>query len=200
MTFTLRGVEVHIGFGFAFLLCVLLTCLNNRILLYAVWFSLLHECGHLLCDAAFGEKPARISFGIFGMSIVRRDDTHLSFRQEICSALAGPAVNLAAAVCFACAYGVQKKEWQLLCFAVNGWIFLFQAMPVFSLDGGRAFDAALHRRTDDMKRIRRTELLVSFLCLCVVMGLGFWVLLYSRYNFTLLLLAVYLLILLFLKC
>ena len=200
MTLTLRGVRVRLGFFFAFTVCFLLTCSNSTVIRFAVLFSLLHECGHLTADCLFGQKPREIRLGLFGMTICRADDLRLSYRQEICSALAGPAVNFLFACLFVAWYVHSSAETALQCAAVNLYIFLFNAMPVFSLDGGRAFDAYLSVHLQDPDRRLRVETIVSLLCIIVVMGFGFYVLLRSGYNFTLLLVAVYLTVTLFLKC
>lgn len=200
MQVTIRGVNVKIGFWFAALLCFLLVQNNNLVLCAAVLFSLLHECGHLFCECLFHEKPQKIEFGLFGMTIVRADDIRFSYRQEICEALAGPFVNLFFFLLFFILLNFRKTEFLFTCCFVNLYILLFNGMPVFSLDGGRAFWAFLCHRVDDPERQRKIQKVVSFFCILCIMGFGFFVLLQSRYNFTLLLLAVYLMITLFLKC
>lgn len=201
MQITVRGVKFTFSFWFAVLLCFLLTCTDNTVLLFAVLFSLLHECGHLLCIFVFQEKPQKIEFGLFGMRIVRADDIRLNYRQEIVTALAGPVVNLFFFLFFSVVYLLfGKSDIAFTCCFVNMYIFLFNAMPVFSLDGGRAFWAFLCRRTDNPETLQKIQKAVSFFCILVVMGFGFFVLLRSRYNFTLLLLAIYLMITLFVKC
>ena len=94
MRFAVKGTQIELGFWFAFVVCFLLTCSDNTVIQLTVLFSLLHECGHLLSDCLFGVRPQAIQFGLFGMTIVRAADLRLSYRQEICTALAGPAVNL----------------------------------------------------------------------------------------------------------
>lgn len=200
MQITIQGVDCKIGFWFAFLLCFLLTCTENKTLLFAVLFSLLHECGHLLCDCLYHEKPQKIEFGLFGLTIVRANDLHLSYHQEVCSALAGPAVNLLLFLLFLLLWYFYRTQTLFTCCFVNLYIFLFNAMPVFSLDGGRAFSAFLCRRVEDAEKQMKIQKAVSFVCILAIMGFGFLVLFRSRYNFTLLLIAVYLMITLFLKC
>ena len=200
MQITVRGVKVKVGFWFAVLLCFLLTNTDNTVLCFAVLFSLLHECGHLLCDFLFHEKPQKIEFGLFGLTIVHADDICFSYPQEICEALAGPAVNFLLFLLFLLLYSVSCKETVFACCFVNLYIFLFNAMPVFSLDGGRAFWALLCKYIDNPRTRQTVQKTVSFFCILVMMGFGFFVLLRSRYNFTLLLLAIYLMITLFIKC
>lgn len=200
MQITVQGVKVKFGFWFACLLCFLLTCTDNTVLCFAVLFSLLHECGHLLCGFFLHDKPQKIEFGLFGLTIVHADDIRLGYREELLEALAGPVVNLFFFLLFLCISAFFRSETVHTCCFVNLYIFLFNAMPVFSLDGGRAFWAVLCKITDNPETQQAVQKLVSFFCILGIAGFGFFVLLRSRYNFSLLLLAVYLLITLFLKC
>ena len=88
----------------------------------------------------------------------------------------------------------------LQCGVVNLYIFAFNAMPVFSLDGGRALEAFLQSRLQNENRILTVQKAVSLLCISVVMCFGFIILFSSKRNFTLLLLSVYLIFALFQKC
>lgn len=200
MRFAVKGTQIELGFWFAFVVCFLLTCSDNTVIQLTVLFSLLHECGHLLSDCCFGVHPQTIRFGLFGMTIVRAADLRLSYRQEICTALAGPAVNLFFCLLFLSAYGIKNNMLFLQCGIVNLYIFAFNAMPVFSLDGGRALEAFLQSRLQNENRILTIQKIVSLLCISVVMCFGFLILFSSKRNFTLLLLSIYLIVTLFQKC
>ncbi len=200
MHITIKGVQLELGFWFAFVVCFLLTCSDNTVIQLAVLFSLLHECGHLLSDFLFGIKPKKIAFGLFGMTIVRAADLQLSYQQEICTALAGPTVNLLLFLGFLLLYSYRNTVLFLQCSIINLYIFLFNAMPVFSLDGGRAFEAFLKSRLQSENRILFLQKLVSLLCISVIMGFGFLILFSGGRNFTLLLLSFYLIVTLFQKC
>lgn len=200
MQITVRGVKVKFGFWFACLLCFLLTCTDNTVLCFAVLFSLLHECGHLLCGFFLHDKPQKIEFGLFGLTIVRADDIRLGYREELLEALAGPAVNLFFFLLFLCISVFFRSETVHTCCFVNLYIFLFNAMPVFSLDGGRAFEAFLQTHLQNELQIVRIQKIVSLLCISVVMCFGFLILFSNKRNFTLLLLSIYLIFTLFRKC
>lgn len=200
MQIVVRGVEVRIGFWFAFAVCYLLSVGDHRIVRFAVLFSLLHECGHLLSDCSFGKKPRAVSFGLFGMTIRRASDLSLDYRQEIRSALAGPFVNLLLFALLSLLYVACKQKVYLEAAAVNASIFLFNMMPVFSLDGGRAFEAFLKLKVPEESKRLLWQKGVSLLFVTVCMGFGFSVLFMSGYNFSLLLVCLYLVVMLFLKC
>lgn len=200
MRFAIKGIQIEFGFWFAFVICFLLTCSDNTVIQLTVLFSLLHECGHLLSDCCFGVRPQEIRFGLFGMTIVRAADLRLSYRQEICTALAGPMVNLFFCLLFLGMYSVKSSMPFLQCGIVNLYIFAFNAMPVFSLDGGRALEAFLHFHMQNEHRILTVQKIVSLICISVVMCFGFLILFSSKRNFTLLLLSFYLMVALFRKC
>ncbi len=200
MRFSVCGVRLHIGFLFAFSVCFVLTVAEDTVVRMAVVFSLLHECGHLLSDFLFGCKPRAISLGLFGMTITRAEDLTLSYRQEICSALAGPFVNLVLAALFVFLYLWQRTNTFLTAAVVNLSIFAFNAIPVFSLDGGRALEAFLRAHITEPHHQVAIQKAVSLLFIAVCMGYGFYVLIQSRGNFSLLLLCGYLIVMLFWKC
>lgn len=200
MRFSVCGVRLHIGFLFAFSVCFVLTVAEDTVVRYTVLFSLLHEFGHLLSDFLFGSKPRAVSLGLFGMTITRAEDLTLSYRQEICSALAGPFVNFVLAALFGALYLWQHTNTFLTAAGVNLSIFAFNAMPVFSLDGGRALEAFLRAHITDPHHQVAIQKAVSLLFIAVCMGYGFYVLLQSGGNFSLLLLCGYLIVMLFWKC
>ena len=200
MRINVCAVRLHIGFLFAFSVCFVLTVAEDTVVRMAVAFSLLHECGHLLSDFLFGCKPRAISLGLFGMTITRAEDLTLSYRQEICSALAGPFVNFVLAALFGALYLWQHTNTFLTAAGVNLSIFAFNAMPVFSLDGGRALEAFLRAHVSDPHCQVTIQKAVSLLFIAVCMGYGFYVLLQSGGNFSLLLLCAYLIVMLFWKC
>lgn len=200
MRFAIKDTQIELGFWFAFVVCFLLTCSDNTVIQLTVLFSLLHECGHLLSDCRFGVHPQAIRFGLFGMTIVRAADLRLSYRQEIYTALAGPFVNLLFCLLFLGLYRIQNSFLFLQCVIVNLYIFAFNAMPVFSLDGGRALEAFLQSRLQNENRILTIQKVVSLICISVVMCFGFIILFSSKRNFTLLLLSLYLIFALYRKC
>lgn len=199
MEFHAFGVQVKVGFLFAFLVCCLLCFSNNVIIQLSVLFSLFHECGHLLSDCLYGVAPQAVKLGLFGMTIQRADDIRLSYRQEIRTALAGPFVNLAFCILFFLLWYFFKYRLLFTCGTVNLCIFLFNAMPVYSLDGGRALEAYLFEKHSEKTRVR-IMFLTSLACTALVMGTGFFFLFQSGHNFSLLLLSFYLIGTLFKKC
>lgn len=190
MQFNAWGMTVSIGFPFAAAVTLMLfydasgtaACLSA---------ALLHEAGHLICLKRCGETPRELRLGFAGMEIVRAKGQGLSFTQEALAALAGPAVNLFLfALLLTC--GAWRQDARLAEAAlVNLSLALFNLLPVSALDGGRALYFCLCRRYS-MRTARRAVAVLSTLCLLPCAFLGFFFLLRSGYNVSLLLAVGYL--------
>lgn len=199
MSFEIRGLRIKIGFLFVWVLAILLCFdFDGRIKL-AVLFSLVHETGHLAAILLLRQRPKQVSFGLFGMTIIRDNDISENYRHQIITSLAGPAVNAVMFLVFYTYCTVSGNTAYLDCAGINAVMALFNLMPVFSLDGGRALEAVLNLRYDSVKSERILKA-VSFVFLLILDSLGILILIKSGYNFTLLIIAVYLTVMLFLKC
>lgn len=194
MEIRLFGVEIRIGFAFFWVLAILL-CFNFRQeIKLALLFSVLHEAGHLTAIICLKQRPKQIRFGLFGMTIVRRDDTAVNYTAEIITALAGPLVNILSAIAFYYIYSEREESVFQTAFAVNVLIAAFNLLPVFSLDGGRALESFLKSRFDAQKADTVIKL-VSFVFVLIIDYIGILILIKSEYNFTLLVTGIYLTVL-----
>lgn len=81
---------------------------------------------------------------------------------------------------------------------VHATMAVMNLLPVEPLDGGQALFCLLAPHMEE-PRARRVVLLVSVLTILPLAAAGFYVLLHSGYNFTLLAVSVYLVLLLLLK-
>lgn len=199
MSFSLCGVKIEIGFLFTASAAFLLVFNMNDSIRLGILFSLIHEIGHLTAITAFKEKPERISFGLFGMTIVRKNDLTQNYRKEFFTALAGPFMNFIIALIFYVVNLKYSNELNQKIIIVNLIIGLFNMMPVFALDGGRALESVLkmHFSENTGEKILK---LVSFITLVIMMSFGFYILISTGYNFTFLAISIYLTVLLFVKC
>lgn len=198
MSFVFKGVKFKIGFLFVATVAVLL-CFNTGIQIqFAVLFALLHEAGHLFAIVISGEKPESISFGLFGMTIIRQNDITQNFKQEVFTALAGPLTNFTIALILLCFWYEYKSDTLIIAISVNIILGLFNIMPVFSLDGGNALDNYLKLKYEDDK-CEKILRIVSLCCLTIMMAFGFYILIVSKYNFTFLIITIYLTVMLFVK-
>lgn len=133
------GAGMHLGLGVSFFICVIL-----------------HELGHSLTARRYGVKVPRILLMPIG-GMAEMDRIPRQPRAEFLITIAGPAVN------FAIAALLLPLVWPLFSFREDGlyvamggyWPMLlwanlvmgtFNLLPVFPMDGGRIFRAALASR------------------------------------------------------
>ncbi len=185
------GVEVTVS--------PLFFCLFATLLLYepkgtaagCLAASLLHECGHLAVMLSRRTLPRRIAVGIFGMRIEKGEELHLSFSDEFLIAAGGPAVNL---LCGALCWYFDRYT----AVAVHLVIGALNMLPIYPLDGGVMLQCVLYR----LLPRERADTVLRILSLCVVFPLGvvgFFVLIRSGYNLSLLAVDAYLILLLLFK-
>lgn len=199
MKISLKGVKLEIGFLFTASVCFLLAFNMNYGVRLGILFSLIHEVGHLTAILIFKEKPERISFGLFGMTIVRKNDLTQNYQKEMITALSGPLTNYIFAIIFLLIFLKSKSDLILKCVIINFIIGSFNIMPVFALDGGRAFESLLKMKLDDNTSEKILKI-TSFITLVIMMSFGFYILISTGYNFTFLAISVYLTVMLFTKC
>lgn len=155
--------KLHIS-PFLVFLFACLGCFYRKKYVFTVLSAvLLHECGHMISLLVMRKQIQEIRFDLFG-ALIRSEP--LSQQQEIFCALAGPAVNLAAVLIFR-----ERPE----VYAIHGALFLFNMLPIYPLDGGRALFCGLDaflpfERAQRM--IHCISLVVSFLLMLMVTSLS----------------------------
>ncbi|MBQ3127548.1 MAG: site-2 protease family protein [Clostridia bacterium] len=178
MTLQISKITVKIDFWFVAIITLLLTLFPESLAAVCFGMCVLHEAGHLTAMLLCGKKAEEISLGYFGMRIVT-DKRFLSPFREAVIAFAGPFVNLVLSILF---YAFGKNDIA----TVNLSLGIFNLMPVTMLDGGHiisAFfpDSKLHRK-------------LSLTCACTLLAVGIFVAVYTKENFTIMIVALYLLI------
>jgi len=178
MTLKIKNTAVQIDFWFATVLVFLLLFFPNGNAAWCFAFCIMHELGHLSAMLVFKRKPEKIQFGFFGMKIVTGNSL-LSPIKEIIIAASGPLVNLTLAAIF---YFINKSEIALL----NLGLGVFNLVPVPMLDGGHILLSAV--------RNERTVKITGFTCCILLLILGIITAVQTKRNFTMLSVAIYLLI------
>ena len=146
--------------------------------------ALAQEAGHIAAYKFQGKIPEEIHFTPFGLRLVSKNYSNLSYINEIQAAISGPLVNLLLLILF-CILHMKTEA------LINGALFLFNMMPVSELDGGRALKSALSLLINpDFAEKAVSVFGIAFifaLLLIVVAGANI-----GRYNLTLLLTTGYL--------
>jgi Zn-dependent protease len=153
----------------------------------------LHELGHALVARRGGIEIDGIDLWLLGGLARFRQDTR-SPGQEFAVAAAGPAVSLVIAVVFALLSlavagsddavdvgllrdGVSiSAPLALLVFLaeMNLWLFLFNLLPAFPLDGGRIARAVVWKLTGDRNRATRTSAAIGQFAGYALIAFGLW--------------------------
>ena len=188
MSFRLGKTTVFIGYeAVAAMTAVLLLDRENRVI-FCFLAALLHESGHVLVMFLYGVKIRGVKLRLFDVLI--EADEAPTLRADVLITLGGPAANFlcAAILCpFSLKIGLPHAA-----------LGVFNLLPVMSLDGGHLLGVLLSKRLSP--RVCDIILRVStFIILLPLMTAGIYILFRSGYNYTLLLISLYLIAVLFIK-
>lgn len=178
MTLRVKSVLIEIDFWFAAVLTLMLLLFPQSSAGVCFLLCILHESGHLGAMLIFKSRPKKIQLGYFGMKIVTGTRL-LSPLMEIIIAAFGPLANLtSAAVLFLLNYRSAAL--------ISTGLAAFNLLPVTMLDGGRILSAVIK----DGRFLKIT----GFVTAVLLMILGIAAALYTKRNFTILAVSVYILI------
>ncbi len=147
-----------------------------------------HETSHLAAMVLLGDKVSEASLSALGLRVISDKGSSLSDTGQAVVSLAGPASNW---LCWGAAIflGFGNTSFANVSLALG----LVHSLPVEPLDGGLALRYFLRRMAGEQEaeRISRG---VSVVLLFPLAVLGFLLLLHTKYNYTLLLLSMYLML------
>ena len=154
-------------------------------------FALLHEFGHLLAMKLCGYKVKRFEITAVGGNIVC-EEKHKSYILDIVVALSGPFVNfiLLMVIYKLIGLGFFSKNG-IFYLAVNFLLMAVNMLPVSCLDGGRALSALLSYFILPDKR-GQIMYFISLIFSTLLIAIGSYLLYITGFNFSLLLIGVYL--------
>lgn len=193
LVFVLGCCRVEVKFScfalFAFC-CLFAGAPSSAFLFLAV---ALHELAHLTVLLLFRAPPKAVQLSALGCRVVLSSEHRLTYRKNAIVSLAGPFANL--------------LSWGIMALLAKGshvfaaaslTLGLFHTLPIEPLDGGLALRSLLSGAMDERKAGKITFFL-SLSLLLPLSVLGFLILLRTRYNFSLLLMSLYLMLYLVLK-
>lgn len=177
MSFKLRNISIEISFWFVAVIALMLTLFPESQAFYCFVFCIIHECGHLLTMLFLQRKVTSIKFGYFGIKIFT-DKKFLPEMKEAAIASGGPVINLfAASILFIAG----QENFAIM----NLALAFFNLLPVSILDGGHILSALFPES--------KTVKTLSILCSVSLLVLGIILAVYSKKNFTLLIVSLYIL-------
>ncbi|MBR3149929.1 MAG: hypothetical protein IKF64_07145 [Eubacterium sp.] len=128
MKFELLSVKFRIDFSL-FLIIAVALILKYENIIYLILFSSLHELGHITMLYLLGGKADEITVAYYGIGL--RHSELLSPCCDMVFLLSGAAVNIVL-----CLIGISKE--------INFSLALINLLPLYPLDGGRAFKVLLN--------------------------------------------------------
>ena len=158
--------------GFFVFLGGALLCGAWEILPLVFLAAMLHEMGHLLALRLFGVTVEVISFTAFGVKI-QADTRFLSYGKDLICTLAGPMMNIAAALLFS------RVAGNYLLAGANILQGCFNLLPMTGLDGARALHLLVSWWSDPICADRVCRM-VELICALVGVLLSVYLVIYHR--------------------
>lgn len=175
------GVEVSFQYLYFAVLTVVLIIDKTGGIFCCFLASFFHELGHLVAIILLRQRVHRVEFSVFDIKIC--SSYKVPFFKELIIVLSGVTFNFILFIIF---YKI------FLIFALaNLFIGIFNVLPVSTLDGGQAINILLSRYFNQ----KVSDLVLNILTIVVsipIFTMGIIILLNTGYNFSFLLLGIYL--------
>lgn len=194
MSFSLWNTRVTISFWALFSICygVVLSGSGQSVLLIGLISAFFHELGHILLILKYSKIPSSIHINPFEVKI-NCDLSAVTPLQDLIITIAGPLVNFLLCVASWILLNVYKIKFFEECLIVNLSLLFLNCLPVATTDGGQMLCLILTRFFSE-KTISVVLRVLTILVILPIGILGFYVLINSRYNFSLLSIGIYLLL------
>lgn len=157
-----------------------------------------HEAGHILVMLKSGDDEIEIEINLFNIAINDKHRNLRSYKSDIEVICAGPLVNLILFLIFFVLYSAFGSEFLYNTAMLNLVLGLFNLLPMESTDGGQLMYIILSR-IFSVEKTKKFITLISIVTIIPIAFIGFYVLLNSKYNYTLLFAALYLAMLVLMK-
>ena len=190
MIFKLFNIEFQISVPFAVMFAFLLVTDKTGLMSASLLAVVLHEIGHLIWMKKCRTAPKLVKMSLGGVLMV--GSAFCTAKESISIALAGPIVNFLFTAVFYF-FGVYFDNVLLAAFGVVQFLVgAINLLPVKGLDGGTVLTVLLEKYCK-----RNVALIVKLVSFCVTVGvlvLGIAVAVKNTSNPSLLLLAIYIII------
>lgn len=171
---------------------------SDGMIFHAVFATAIHELGHICAMIFKGYKPHEIECRAFDIKIVDAKRYTTSYKSDIFILLMGAGFNFLYVVILFSLYKIFSLNVLLNPICENVFLGVFNLLPIESLDGGQILYCLLCRKLGEKAAVDIT-CMVSFVFLFPIAVVGFYILMLSKYNFSLLLMSCYLIVIIVLK-
>ncbi|MBU5455930.1 site-2 protease family protein [Caproiciproducens sp. MSJ-32] len=171
------------------IILILLACISNNELLFALLWVLLHEVAHMLIALKFGCKFHNLEVHIFGVKAELSDIDALKDNEKILVYLAGVILNIVAALLFYLLYRIYPWEFLIISARLNIGLAFFNLLPAYPLDGSRIFEIILSKKyiyKKSQKIIIYTSYIIAIVFVLTDIYIYYW---FKKINFTMLIAA-----------
>lgn len=198
MYIRIKNLSVRLSLPLVAMMTAIIIFDTTQTILLSCLSAVLHEAGHLAAMYKYRSFPKEIRLSLFDIAIIDSKKGRRSLKQELTIVLAGVFMNLVFAVLTYCIYLLTQSDIMLVAACSNIVLLVYNILPVESLDGGQALYLILTSKLSQKTSQIILEI-VSLIILIPTAIFAFYVLLVSKYNFTLLLTTLYLIALVLLK-
>lgn len=199
MSIKLFDIRINLSFLSVLLLSygIIMSACGQSIILMSLISALIHELGHFYSISIFKGKPTSLEIKFFEVKI-NCNDNNYSYIEDVIITSSGIAVNFI----FALILRIVNIPLDLTLIdefcACNLFIGLINLVPLDSFDGGQLLSLLLSR----FMTARKVSIITGIITIIVIfplMILGVYILFVSKYNFSVLYIALYLIVISFLK-
>ena len=179
--YSVRSPKITLSNGCLAFLCAYCVFDPRGTFLWFLFSVVCHEIGHLLAMRIMGIPVLGIRGTLGGLEILAPP---LTYKQEIPVALSGPLMNLLL-------FDLTRRIYPLMSL-MNGVLLLYNLLPIYPLDGGRALRAGLHcyfplHIAERIERFCGGGVLLSILVGCLYLAFtyqcGMWPILFCAFLF-----------------
>lgn len=119
------------------LIFLFLFYITNQMQIYLIimFFSVIHELGHIMMGISLKMKPEKIEIMPCGLSVCFKVNQEYTEMKKLFVALAGPLVSLVLAILYTYVEPIYIESKNAV--YANLLILLFNLIPLYPLDGGR---------------------------------------------------------------
>lgn len=192
---------VRISFSFLFLLLVsfgiVTSVQGQRVIMFALFSAVIHEIGHIVFITFLKEKPCSIDIGLYEVKINSNIDS-CSFKEDLLITLAGVFFNFTLALILWITSLSFDSLWIIELCLCSLCVGLINLVPIESFDGGQLVYIIISRLLS-VKAANAIMTVTTIIFVFPFTILGIYLLFSSQYNFSLLFIAIYLLIFIFKK-
>lgn len=191
MTLSLKKIRVSFDYLSIAAVCVMIVLSSDSRFAAAVVCTVIHEVGHITVMLLNGCEKVEIAINLFNVAIKDRDRNVRSYIQDIFIICAGPLANILTAAAAFVVYTFSKCSFVYNIMIISIMLAIFNLLPLESTDGGQLLFLMLNKKFSS-EISQRIITVISIIVLFPVAAVGFLVLLRSKYNYTLLFAALYL--------